>query len=94
MRNEDETMTEHEFPPCVHCGECCKAVPCIYGEWGDDGCLYLIPHEEDGYRIYKCGLYDEIMKQPDADIVPAFGGGCCRTLFNPVRDRIIRRRDE
>lgn len=44
---------------------------------------------------YRCGRYEYIKDQPFADMVPAFGGGCCSTI-NEDRDLIVlalRRRD-
>ena len=76
---------------CFHCGECCKMVPCIYGRKGKDGCSFLVPYKENGLLLYSCGIYDEIIKQPDAYFTPAFGAGCCRNLFNPIRDNIMEK---
>jgi hypothetical protein len=79
--------------PCVGSGFCCKLAPCPYGEkdpktgW----CTHLVPWEGDdlGVQRYRCGRYEYIKVQPFADMVPAFGGGCCSPLFNEERDRIV-----
>lgn len=77
---------------CVQCGACCKKVPCGFGEWNADKtqCAHLVVIEEQVfYKRYACGLYDHIIKQPGAEIMPAFGAGCCRSLFNEDRDLIL-----
>ncbi len=76
---------------CYRCGECCKISACMYGTWGEGGCIHLIPYEEEGLQLYSCGLYDEIVKDPTSWISPAFGAGCCRSLFNFQRQRIMRK---
>lgn len=80
--------------PCVGSGFCCKKSPCPYGErdaltgW----CIHLVPWPDDdlGVPRYRCGRYEYIRHQPFADLVPAFGGGCCAPLFNRERDTIVR----
>lgn len=44
----------------------------------------------EGIKLHRCGLYDFIRVQPGAELMPAFGAGCCRTLFNDNRRRILR----
>lgn len=69
---------------CVQCGECCSNSPCGFGESNaDGGCKFLT---EDNL----CGKYEEIIKDPSSIVSPAFGKGCCRSLFNEGRSRIIR----
>lgn len=65
---------------CVHCGECCRESPCGFGR--GTPCVYLTSQN-------LCGIYDLIVKDPTSNVSPAFGAGCCRTLFNPVRDEIL-----
>lgn len=78
---------------CVGSGMCCKKAPCAFGESKspqDPGCRFLEVKEIiDDVEIYKCGKYDEIAGQPGADSNPAFGAGCCQSLFNDNRARII-----
>ena len=80
--------------PCLRSGFCCKKTPCAYGTWDADktGCAHLLVVETlaNGAELHACGLYDEIVKQPGADMYPAFGGGCCMPLFNDLRDKIAR----
>ena len=77
--------------PCYRSGMCCKTAPCPFGTRGDNGwCVHLEEeiHDRD-VVFYKCGIYDFIQKQPDAHLSPAFGAGCCQSLFNPDRNRNI-----
>lgn len=80
--------------PCVGSGFCCKKSPCGYGERDKETgwCIHLVPWKDDTLDIprYRCGRYEYIVKQPGADMMPAFGGGCCSPLFNDDRDRIVR----
>lgn len=92
-------MTDDEFAypvrPCVGSGHCCKSGPCSYGEADpkDGSCVYLVRWEGDdleGVERYRCGRYEHIMAQPGKGFwSPAFGAGCCQTLFNRERDRIL-----
>lgn len=76
---------------CVNCGFCCRIAPCPYGEVTSPtnrACRFQVPDETRPGR-WLCGKYDQIVGQPDADVVPAFGGGCCCSMFNADRRRII-----
>jgi hypothetical protein len=54
-------------------------------------CSYLeLGLSGEGYEIYRCGRYDFIKKQPGNEWVPAFGAGCCMSLFNSNRSAIIK----
>jgi hypothetical protein len=81
--------------PCVGSGFCCKKVPCPFGESKslvDKGCIHLKEiAKQDGEQEqrYTCGIYREILKKPGWELSPAFGAGCCSSLFNPDRARII-----
>lgn len=81
--------SEVEYDACYRCGECCRSVPCGYGEWNADetACRFLIEHEDS---TTSCGRYEHILIQPGSHIMPAFGAGCCRTLFNEKRKDLIR----
>ena len=76
---------------CVQSGFCCKQAPCPYGEWDavKQQCKYL--EEHDNGIQYNCGKYAEILARPQSEWagVPAFGAGCCNSLFNEDRDRIL-----
>lgn len=79
--------------PCVGSGYCCKKVPCPFGtmdpvtKW----CTHLIPWPDNDLDVprYRCGRYEFIKDQPGADMVPAFGAGCCSAAFNDDRDRVL-----
>lgn len=89
------TGTNEEFraSPCVGSGLCCKTGPCAYGTWdaARKQCAALeVAHQGDGFEIYRCGQYDYIKQQPGSEWAPAFGAGCCMSLFNANRLHIIR----
>jgi len=77
---------------CFRCGECCRASSCGFGEYDREArrCTSLtVMEEHDGYVLYGCAIHDEIVKDPTSRCSPAFGAGCCRTLFNPSRRNIM-----
>lgn len=91
--------------PCLRCGECCKAAACCFGKWElypvqkqpwdrEGQCVHLGETGKDaaGNALYECKIASEIQKDPTSIVSPAFGAGCCRTLFNEARDRIKRGR--
>lgn len=61
-------------------------------EAGTGWCIHLIPWPGDTLDVprYRCARFEFIRQQPFADVVPAFGGGCCMPLFNADRDRVVR----
>ena len=76
---------------CVGSGFCCKQAPCPFGQWDAEKhqCSYLVlSHHIDTHAVYRCGKYEEILKQPFSDVSPAFGAGCCSPLFNEERSNI------
>lgn len=79
--------------PCVRSGLCCKKGPCAYGTWNAEArqCAHLQVAETlpNGAEIHSCGIYDEIVQIAGAKYNPAFGAGCCMTLFNDLRSAII-----
>lgn len=79
--------------PCVGSGFCCKKVPCPYGERdpATGWCIHLEPWKDDTLDVprYRCGRYEFIQTQPGSEWIPAFGAGCCSSLFNEDRDRIV-----
>lgn len=86
-------MEEFKVSPCVGSGLCCKTGPCAYGEWSREKnqCHYLEDGLTDnGITVYRCGRYDYIKQQPGNEIMPAFGAGCCMSLFNSNRQAIIK----
>lgn len=86
-------MEEYKASPCVGSGLCCKTGPCGYGEWNstEKQCAYLeVGHKGDEFEIYRCGRYDYIKQQPGNEFMPAFGAGCCMSLFNSNRRNIIK----
>ena len=70
---------------CVCCGYCCTKGACAFGDWNEikHQCKHLT---EDKL----CGKYREIINQPAAKFNPAFGAGCCMSLFNSFRERKIK----
>lgn len=83
----------YQSSPCVGSGLCCKTGPCPYGEWlsAENKCKYLENGLTDnGVTIYRCGRYEYIKQQPGNEWVPAFGAGCCMSLFNKTRSNIIK----
>ena len=86
-------MQEYKTSPCVGSGLCCKTGPCGFGEWDsvNKRCKYLQDGLKDnGVTIYRCGRYDYIKQQPGNEFMPAFGAGCCMSLFNKDRQNIIQ----
>lgn len=76
--------------PCVGSGFCCTKAPCAYGEMNEahTGCKYLLTPNELGQTA--CGRYDWIRENvPTWESYPAFGAGCCMTMFNEKRELII-----
>lgn len=71
---------------CVQCGYCCTLGCCSYGIWDyeKEQCSFLT--EES-----LCAKYDEILKDPDSKMSPAFGAGCSSSLFNTRRDKALRK---
>jgi hypothetical protein len=88
-----QTQIENYIAPCVGSAMCCKKAPCPYGESiskEDRGCKFLEEKETiKGVTIYQCGRYEYIRQQPGNEFCPAFGAGCCMSLFNDNRQRII-----
>ena len=86
-------MENYQTSPCVGSGLCCKKGPCGFGEWSEEKnqCVYLEEGLKDSdVTIYRCGRYDFIKQQPGNEIMPAFGAGCCMSLFNNNRMAIIK----
>jgi len=81
--------------PCVNSGFCCKKGPCQFGEVTspeNHACKHLqvMPQPPGRYPRYVCGIYDHIVQQPGWEYAPAFGAGCCASLFNHDRAAILR----
>lgn len=91
---EGSTMQTFKVQPCVGSGLCCKTGSCGYGVWSESKkqCGYLEEGLKDnGVTIYRCGRYEYIKQQPGNEMMPAFGAGCCMTLFNTDRVAIVRK---
>lgn len=73
---------------CVKCGYCCTVRPCAFGELDEGGnqCKFLTQDK-------LCSKYNEIISLPREMWVwnPAFGEGCCASLFNTVREEKIKK---
>lgn len=77
---------------CFRCGECCRASACGFGSYDHAAqrCEYLVPTKiHPNFVEYGCAIHDEIVKDPTSVCSPAFGAGCCRTLFNEPRAKIM-----
>lgn len=80
---------------------CCKTSACAFGEWDAERhqCKFLeVAETHPKCVIYTCGKKAEIEALPEsygAHINPAFGQGCCMTLFNSNRRAIhnLRKQD-
>ena len=86
-------MKTIKIKPCVQCGFCCKKTPCGYGKWNAEKhqCEYLVSLQKgENYEIFGCEKYSEIVKDPNSVVSPAFGAGCCMSLFNTDRDNNFR----
>lgn len=103
----DQFGMAEAHPECVRCGECCKATACMFGEWVQypqekqplpwdkkGQCKFLKETGKDGAgnTLYECEIASEIEKDPTAIYSPAFGAGCCRSLFNEARSKILKER--
>ena len=89
---EPEDREVIEYPPCVGSGYCCKKAPCFFGEPDETGgCRFLVVWDQTETKVerYRCGKYEEIIKQPGWEIHPAFGAGCSSTLFNEPREAVL-----
>lgn len=78
---------------CLRSGFCCMKAPCPFGEWDEEQqrCAFLVLERADPVEQFACGRYEEILARPPsagAEVSPAFGGGCCMSLFNERRDSI------
>lgn len=86
-------MDSFQYSPCVGSGLCCKKAPCNFGEWSVEKrqCTYLEEGLNDNnVTVYRCGRYEYIKQQAGNEIMPAFGAGCCMSLFNNNRIEIIK----
>lgn len=85
-------MQEQYPAPCVGSGRCCKRSACAFGEYDHEAqqCRYLVVEQRvEGLDIFGCSQYAFIVEQPGAQWNPAFGAGCCQSLFNEHREAII-----
>jgi hypothetical protein len=86
-------MSVYQSSPCVGSGLCCKTGPCGFGTWNEKEhrCDFLEEGLKDNnITIYRCGRYEFIKQQPGNEWMPAFGAGCCMSLFNTDRQNIIK----
>ncbi len=76
-------------PACVRSGFCCTKAPCGFGKWNEDKsqCEHLA---YDSNGLAACLEYARISADPSSSVSPAFGAGCCMSLFNEPRERIIK----
>lgn len=80
----------YPIKPCMKSGFCCTTSPCGYGAWNEvtHQCKHLQLPNSIGQR--DCGR-DEWIKAnvPGWEFYPAFGGGCCMSMFNQAREQVI-----
>lgn len=79
--------------PCVKCGYCCTVNTCFYGEWDEkrQQCAHLQEANQTRQRFRKIwNTFED--KESDANSGMC-GSGCSSTLFNSVRDAVIRGQD-
>ncbi len=78
-------------PSCVRCGCCCNKRVCVNGvEDGFGDCRFLeVADKELGTFI--CRIRDVIMEAEKDSSTPMFDNYCSGSLFNDVRDEVIRR---
>lgn len=94
-RNEIQPLPLYKVASlCVGSGFCCKQRPCSFGESisaENLSCKHLkaIENKNGQHQRYTCGIYSEIIGKPGWEVSPAFGAGCCSSLFNPDRAAII-----
>lgn len=75
---------------CVRSGFCCRKAPCPFGE-REEGAEYCKFLSFDDNEIAECLNYENIQKDPSSFVSPAFGYGCCMSIGNSLRDKIISR---
>lgn len=73
---------------CVNCGECCVVSPCPWGEANEQGGCKFVLFDEN--KQSTCSIAADIVKCPTSKVSPAFGAGCCRSLYNESRENIIK----
>jgi len=82
---------EHQHA-CVQCGYCCSKAPCSYGKVSKDGtCLFLVVEDKE-LGTFSCCAKKEIEEREKGSKYPMFGCGCSSTLFNTVREEVIRKK--
>ena len=77
-----------------YCAHCCTTGPCGYGEWDckKKECVFLTKPNEFGQRF--CKKYDEIVEKEKHSRFPMFNCGCSSTLFNEVREAVVKKLQE
>jgi len=83
---------EPVYKECVRCGYCCSKAPCSYGKLLPDGkCLFLVVEDAE-LGTFSCSAKSAIEKREGGSSYSMFGSGCSSTLFNTVRDEVIRKK--
>lgn len=90
--SQNKSRTTTGVPKCVRCGYCCNRAICSYGE--DDGherCWFLA---KDDIKIgtFTCVIRSKIMEREAGSSIPMFDYYCSSSVFNDVRDDVIRKR--
>ncbi len=84
--------------PCVRCGYCCGArrhepSNCYYGEQGEGTHCKFLKVDNPELGTYICEKYEQIRKIEKDATYPMFGFGCSQTMFNNIRDEVIKKND-
>jgi hypothetical protein len=81
--------------PCVGCGYCCQAAPCVVGfmlyQRVDGQCPALVWNEEQQRYLCQVVLDEPEATREDLKQKMAMGEGCCSPMFNTQRDEQIAR---
>ena len=78
---------------CVQCGYCCTVRSCGFASYDPEKgqCSALI-EDDVNLKTYKCGEYEKIITILGHEVCPAFGAGCSSSMFNDVRNEVIKLR--
>lgn len=78
-------------PACVRCGSCCNKRVCFIGVEDEEGKCNFLEVADETLGIFTCGIKDTIMEMDKGSLTPMFDNYCSGSLFNDVRDQVIRR---
>jgi hypothetical protein len=75
---------------CVHCGYCCSKAPCSYGKVIDGKCIFLVVEDKE-IGTFLCCAKSGIEERESGNKYPMFGSGCSSSMFNSVREEVLRK---